>query len=111
MKSVVLEHLSKTYFDPFRGSQVTAVGLSLTIDEGDFVAVVGPGCGKTTVLNMIAGFVPKTRAASCCPAPGKGPTGPGWSSVLRALPWKTVRENVAFGPDARDRQGRTGSHR
>jgi len=91
MKSVVLESLSKTYFDPYRGSQVTAVkDLSLTIDEGDFVAVVGPsGCGKTTVLNMIAGFVPKTSGRillSGTEVKGPGPDRGGGLPVLRALP-------------------------
>lgn len=106
MKSVVLEQLSKTYFDPYRGSQVTAVrDLSLTIDEGDFVAVVGPsGCGKTTVLNMIAGFVPKTSGRILLSGTEvKGP-GPDRGVVFQSFalfPWKTVRENVAFGPKMR----------
>lgn len=106
MKSVVLESLSKTYFDPYRGSQVTAVkDLSLTIDEGDFVAVVGPsGCGKTTVLNMIAGFVPKTSGRILLSGTEvKGP-GPDRGVVFQSFalfPWKTVRENVAFGPKMR----------
>ena len=106
MKSVVLESLSKTYFDPYRGSQVTAVkDLSLTIDEGDFVAVVGPsGCGKTTVLNMIAGFVPKTSGRILLSGTEvKGP-GPDRGVVFQSFalfPWKTVRQNVAFGPKMR----------
>ncbi|HLW27333.1 MAG TPA: ABC transporter ATP-binding protein [Kiloniellales bacterium] len=106
MKSVVLEQLSKTYFDPYRGSQVTAVrDLSLTIDEGDFVAVVGPsGCGKTTVLNMIAGFVPKTSGRILLSGTEvKGP-GPDRGVVFQSFalfPWKTVRQNVAFGPKMR----------
>ncbi|MBX9455184.1 MAG: ATP-binding cassette domain-containing protein, partial [Rhizobium sp.] len=62
MKSLALENLVKTYFDPYRGLQFTAIrDVSLTVEEGDFVAVVGPsGCGKSTILNMIAGFVPIT---------------------------------------------------
>lgn len=106
MKSVVLEHLSKTYFDPFRGSQVTAVSdLSLTIQEGDFVAVVGPsGCGKTTVLNMIAGFVPKTSGRILLAGTEVNGPGPDRGVVFQSFalfPWKTVRENVAFGPKMR----------
>ena len=62
MKSLTIEHLQKTYFDPFAGKQVTAIrDISLQVAAGDFVAVVGPsGCGKTTMLNLIAGFLAPT---------------------------------------------------
>jgi multiple sugar transport system ATP-binding protein len=53
MSAIGLENLSKVY-----ASGVTAVsGLSLDVDEGEFVALVGPsGCGKTTALRMVAGL-------------------------------------------------------
>ncbi|WP_366555717.1 ABC transporter ATP-binding protein [Aquibaculum sediminis] len=106
MKSLVLEHLAKTYFDPYRGTQVEAIkDLSLTVEEGDFVAVVGPsGCGKTTVLNMIAGFVPKTGGRILVDGREVSGPGPDRGVVFQSFalfPWKTVRENVAFGPKMR----------
>ncbi|MDF2094550.1 ABC transporter ATP-binding protein [Aquibaculum arenosum] len=106
MKSLVLEHLAKTYFDPYRGTQVEAIkDLSLTVEEGDFVAVVGPsGCGKTTVLNMIAGFVPKTGGRILVDDREVSGPGPDRGVVFQSFalfPWKTVRENVAFGPKMR----------
>jgi sn-glycerol 3-phosphate transport system ATP-binding protein len=53
MSAIGLENLSKVY-----ASGVTAVsGLSLDVDDGEFVALVGPsGCGKTTALRMVAGL-------------------------------------------------------
>jgi multiple sugar transport system ATP-binding protein len=53
MSAIGLENLTKVY-----ASGVTAVsGLSLDVDEGEFVALVGPsGCGKTTALRMVAGL-------------------------------------------------------
>src|SRR6188508_2052840 len=54
MAEVVLRHVVKTY------GQVDAVNrVSLTVGDGDFVALVGPsGCGKTTTLNLVAGLIP-----------------------------------------------------
>ncbi|MCG6116074.1 MAG: ABC transporter ATP-binding protein [Mesorhizobium sp.] len=106
MKSLALENLSKTYFDPYRGTQFTAVkDVSLTVEEGDFVAVVGPsGCGKSTILNMIAGFVPITSGRILVGGREvKGP-GPDRGVVFQSFalfPWKTVSENVTFGPKMR----------
>ena len=53
---VEIKNLSKSYH---RGSQILPVlnGLSLDIDEGEFMALMGPsGSGKTTLLNLIAGI-------------------------------------------------------
>ena len=53
MAQVRLDNVVKTY-GPFRAVD----DLSLTINDGDFVALVGPsGCGKTTTLNLIAGLI------------------------------------------------------
>src|SRR6187551_205182 len=106
MKSLTLEHLEKTYFDPFANRQVTAIrDISLTVDAGDFVSVVGPsGCGKTTMLNTIAGFLAPTSGEIRVDGRAvKGP-GPDRGVVFQSFalfPWRTVLENVAFGPKMR----------
>jgi len=52
MKSIRIEHLTKTY-----DGEVIFDDLSLTIPAGKFFALLGPsGCGKTTLLRLIAGF-------------------------------------------------------
>ena len=54
MAQVVLNNVVKTY-----GSVYAVNHVSLTVEDGEFVALVGPsGCGKTTTLNLVAGLIP-----------------------------------------------------
>ncbi len=106
MKNLIIQNLSKTYFDPYAGANVTAVNdISMTINQGEFVSIVGPsGCGKTTLLNMLAGFISPSGGSIMIDAkPVKGP-GPERGVVFQTFalfPWKTVLENVGFGPRMR----------
>jgi NitT/TauT family transport system ATP-binding protein len=106
MKSLTIEHLEKTYFDPFANRQVPAIrDISLTVDAGDFVSVVGPsGCGKTTMLNTIAGFLAPTGGR--IRVDDRVVSGPGRDrgvvfQSFALFPWRTVLDNVAFGPKMR----------
>ena len=106
MKELVVENLSKVYFDPRLGERVTALeGVSLRITPGEFVAVVGPsGCGKTTLLNLIAGFLEPTSGRILLDGRQIDGPGPDRGVVFQSyalFPWKTVLENVAFGPRMR----------
>ena len=56
MAEVVLKDVVKAY-----GSVYAVNHVSLTVADGEFVALVGPsGCGKTTTLNLVAGLIPLT---------------------------------------------------
>lgn len=87
-----------------RGAEFIAVeGASLTVADGEFVAIVGPtGCGKSTLLNATAGLlVPSVGSVSIFGAPLKGLNrSAGYLFQAEALfPWKTVIDNVAIGLD------------
>ncbi len=58
-----LDHITKTFQ---RGAAVTEVlaDISLTIDKGEYVSIIGhSGCGKSTLLNIVAGLTPVTKGA------------------------------------------------
>ena len=106
MKRLLLRNLSKTYFDPYAGAHVTAVhDVSLEVQQGEFVSIVGPsGCGKTTILNMIAGFIPASGGEILLDGRAVDGPGPERGVVFQSFalfPWKTVLDNVAFGPKIR----------
>jgi NitT/TauT family transport system ATP-binding protein len=106
MKRLLLRNLSKTYFDLYAGAHVTAVhDVSLEVQQGEFVSIVGPsGCGKTTLLNMIAGFIPASGGEILLDGRAVDGPGPERGVVFQSFalfPWKTVLDNVAFGPKIR----------
>jgi len=75
---------------------------SIRIEPGEFVCILGPsGCGKSTLLNAVAGYVrPEAGEIRVDSRRIDGP-GPDRGMVFQQyslFPWKTVRENVAFGP-------------
>src|SRR6185369_5673948 len=106
VKNLIIRNLSKTYFDLYAGTKVTAVhDISLDVQQGEFVSIVGPsGCGKSTILNMIAGFIPHSGGEILVGGkPVKGP-GPDRGVVFQnfaLFPWRTVLDNVGFGPKMR----------
>jgi NitT/TauT family transport system ATP-binding protein len=87
----------KKVFDDF-----TAVNeVSFTVSEGEFICILGPsGCGKTTVLRLVAGLVvPTSGSLSMDSIPISGP-GSDRGMIFQEyalFPWRTVRDNVAFG--------------
>jgi NitT/TauT family transport system ATP-binding protein len=85
------------------GGVHTAVrDLDLTVNSGEFVAVVGPtGCGKSTTLSLVSGLEPASAGEALVhgrPVDGI-PDGVGYMFQNDAvLPWRSVLDNVATGP-------------
>lgn len=76
-------------------------GLDCQIESGQFVCILGPsGCGKSTVLGALAGHLePAAGSLQVDGAAVQGPS-PQRGMVFQQhtlFPWRTVRENVAFG--------------
>ncbi|MCF3631233.1 ABC transporter ATP-binding protein [Thalassospiraceae bacterium LMO-SO8] len=83
-------------------SHTAVESTTLDVQPGEFLCILGPsGCGKSTLLNSVAGFVQPTAGA--VKVDGKAVTQPGPDRGMvfqqySLMPWKTVRDNVAFGP-------------
>jgi NitT/TauT family transport system ATP-binding protein len=100
MSDIAFDHVSKIF--PRNGGYFAALeDVSFTVGEREFVAVVGPsGCGKTTLLRIVAGLEqPSSGSVHVGGHPVVRP-GPDRAMVFQQFalfPWKTVRENIAFG--------------
>jgi len=89
-------------FGKDKRSTPALAGVDLVVQPGEFVCLVGSsGCGKTTLLKLIAGFfLPTAGTVTINDVPVAGP-GPDRGMVFQAptlFPWLTVRGNVEVGP-------------
>jgi len=96
---ITFENVTKRF-----GKMVAVDNVTLSIEEGEFFALLGPsGCGKTTLLRMLAGFETPTEGRilfdgvdiSTTP-PNKRPVNMVFQSYA-VFPHMTVSDNVAYG--------------
>ena len=92
-----IDHVSMEFPTP-TGSFVALKDVDLLIDEGEFVSLIGhSGCGKSTVLNVVAGLYEATRGGVVLDGTEVNEPGPERAVVFQnhsLLPWLTAYENV-----------------
>jgi len=113
--AIQLAGVTKRFLTPSGGVYTALRDLNMTVEPGEFCAVVGPtGCGKSTTLALISGLEPPSEGeVEVFDKPVSGiADGIGYVFQTDAVfPWKTVLDNVAAGPryhgatarDARER--------
>ncbi|HWG24770.1 ABC transporter ATP-binding protein [Actinospica sp.] len=97
-----LRSLTKRFADPKQGARTVVEGFDLELRPGEFCALIGPtGCGKSTVLSMIAGLERPSGGIILADGAELTGTDPRTGFVFQndaVFPWKTVLGNVAAGP-------------
>ncbi|MBB3044190.1 ABC transporter ATP-binding protein [Nocardioides soli] len=97
-----IRDLTVEFPDPTTGgSNVVLRGIDLDVAAGEFVALIGrSGCGKTTLLNVLAGLVRPTSGevtvAGLAPAQARSEIGYMFARDA-LLPWRTALGNVEYG--------------
>lgn len=85
-------------FETKKGTFEALKNINLSINQGEFISIIGhSGCGKSTVLNLIAGLLEPTEGLLFCAGREIAAPGPERAVVFQnhsLLPWLTCAENV-----------------
>ena len=98
-----VNRVSKEFVDRRTKSTVRALDeINLEVQKGEIICILGPsGCGKSTLLNIVAGFLPPSGGEVRVDGRPVIEPGPDRGFVFQEFalfPWRTVLENVEFGP-------------
>ncbi|MES2307417.1 MAG: ABC transporter ATP-binding protein [Verrucomicrobiota bacterium] len=97
-----ISNLNKVYPTP-KGPSIIVKDFNLTIGKGEFISLIGhSGCGKSTVLSIVAGLSELTTGAVILAGREVNSAGPDRGVVFQSpclLPWMTAYENVMLGVD------------
>ncbi|MGD9826471.1 ABC transporter ATP-binding protein [Desulfobacter sp.] len=96
-----IEKICKSYDRPGKNHHQVLKDISFSINPGDFVIILGEsGCGKTTLLNMLAGLENPTSGqirVNGSPIAGIHPSRSMMFQQPALIPWLSVKENVSYG--------------
>ncbi len=101
MPQIELRHVTLEY-ETAETSVTALCDVSFSVNASEFLCVVGQsGCGKTTLLNLVAGFLKPTKGDILIG--GQAVTGKGldrgivFQDFAQLFPWRTAQRNVEFG--------------
>jgi NitT/TauT family transport system ATP-binding protein len=114
MGRLAVKGVSKIYGEPNAQDCVVALSnVTFEVPDNQFCAVLGhSGCGKTTLLNIAAGFdQPTSGSVMIDDSPIRGP---GWRNTMifqdyALFPWMTVFQNIDFGLEMKGLRSRVRS--
>lgn len=102
LPKIAVNHVTKQFPAEVEERGMALADVSLTVAANEFVSIVGrSGCGKTTLLNIIAGLLRPTAGETLIN--GQPVEGPGLERGMvfqnsALFPWLTAIENIEFGP-------------
>lgn len=100
-----IRSVERTFYNSEAGDNQALNPVDLDIREGEFLCLLGPnGCGKTTLLHLMAGFDAPSRGK--IEMAGREVLEPGPHCVMifqnyGLFPWRTVQDNAAYGLEVR----------
>jgi ABC-type nitrate/sulfonate/bicarbonate transport system ATPase subunit len=99
---ITVDHVTKRFESNNENKSVALEDVSLEIQDNEFVSIVGrSGCGKTTLLNMIAGLLQPSDGEIRIDGQLVNEPGPDRGMVFQhsaLFPWMTAIDNIQFGP-------------
>ncbi|SHK44392.1 ABC transporter ATP-binding protein [Desulforamulus aeronauticus] len=97
---VTVTNLTKSF-----GDLLVLNDVNFNVGDGEFLCIVGPtGCGKTTFLNLLSKLMPPSKGNICINGEIADPKKHNISFVFQepsCLPWRTVKENIAYGMEVK----------
>jgi nitrate/nitrite transport system ATP-binding protein len=107
-KFISIEAIAKRYPAPGGGQTSVFEDLWLGIERGEFACVIGhSGCGKTTILNILAGLDEPSEGTVIVDRKAISGTSLDRAVIFQShalLPWRTVMGNVGYGVSSRWRK-------
>ncbi len=108
MSSLIATSVSKVFpgHSPEDPSVVALQDVSFSVKDNEFCSILGhSGCGKTTMLNLIAAFEQPTSGQIT--VDGKPVTRPGWQRSMifqdyALFHWLSIEDNIAFGLEVKN---------